>query len=453
MNMQRILTAALVLVLTLLTQGSAFALPLAVGAIATYGPMKTSDVNKIWRKVQTNLQEGINFISDEWEDLEDLEQFEVDWSTREIIVPLDINEDAGVASIPEDGYEARPMSPNVEELSLTWILLNARFTITKTARWIDERSPRAMVKKQLTYQGMKKLQAIGKQFSQYFYGVSTGVLAKTDTDLTTSGDQTLTLYDAYGQTDIDDKEFLCSLFTVGDFVAVYNSSTLEAIGKVKSKNTATPSITLTWTGGKAPSGAVSTNGLTLFKANSLENDSDAGTDKDRALVGLLDGMKSTSVHGLSKSSVPDWDVAYADSTGGRFTGTRLRRAKDEIANEGGGKVDVIWMAQGVYRDMTAYHQAALRYNDPFSMEVEGDLKNKGVTWKRTKRIPPQYTFCGVKRSLRRMTLLPKPGERVPWSDMEKIPDRSGYVASMDFPCALVWLNRKNVAYFSGLDEA
>ena len=106
--------------------------------VATYSPTLSTDVTKIWHKVQTKVQQGLNFSSEEWEQLDDLKQFKVDWTTREILVPLDITEGYGIASIPEGGYEARPSTPAPQELSLSWVLFNGRFTITQTAQWIRE---------------------------------------------------------------------------------------------------------------------------------------------------------------------------------------------------------------------------------------------------------------------------------------------------------------------------
>jgi len=67
----------------------------------------------------------------------------------------------------------------------------------------------------------------------------------------------------------------------------------------------------------------------------------------------------------------------------------------------------------------------------------------------TQRVPEGYSFGFDKKSLRKLTLLPKPGTPA-WDDGYKLQDQSGYIFPIDYPCALVCLNRGNFAYWSGL---
>jgi hypothetical protein len=62
-------------------------------------------------------------------------------------------------------------------------------------------------------------------------------------------------------------------------------------------------------------------------ANSVENTTIAGTDYNLCPVGLLDASTSTSVHGLSGSSVANWNPALTSVTAGRFSGLKLRKAR------------------------------------------------------------------------------------------------------------------------------
>lgn len=431
-----------------------FALPvpaaggLLYAATGTYTPTTSTSVNKIWRKVQTNLQQGFNFMNEEWEGLEDLQNFDVDWSTREILVPLDLNDGSGVASIPEGGYEAFPSSPNAEELSLTWIMFNKRFTASKTTRYIDERSRRAQIRRQLLFQGKKAIEDISRAFSDYFFGYSTAYLAQTST-VATQSSGAYTLINGYGDSTISNAAFIADKFRVGDRVALIRSGGLvtNAIGIITAINKTTPTITVTWNGSVA-----SQANDYVVKANSLENTTLTATDYNLGLVGLLDGLKSTSVHGLSSGTNDRWAPAYTDATGGRFSGIRLHRGADEISNKGGGMLDCVYIAQGVYRDLIALQQAALRFSDPFALEIDGDVKSKGRTFKKSRRVPPGYVIAGARKSLKRMTLLNKPDANFAWNDGKELQDQSGYVFSVDFPCAEVWLNRANWAYWSGLTE-
>jgi hypothetical protein len=418
--------------------------------VATYSPTLTTDVTKIWRKVQTDVQQGLNFSSEEWEQMEDLKQFKVDWTTREILVPLDITEGYGIASIPEGGYEARPSSPAPQELSLSWVLFNGRFTITKTAKWIRDKSPNAMIEDQLRYQAMKKVQDLGRHFADYFYGMSTAYLCQTSTAASQSSGA-YTIYNGYGQSTISDKTWLTNLFKVGDYVALVRSAALvaSAIGVITATTPGTPSISVTWAGT-----VTSVAGDYIVKANSLENATlTAGTDYNKGMVGLVDAMVTASVHGLSSSTDANWAPQVADTSGGRLTGIRLRKAAQTIKNKGGGVMDKVYIAQGVERDMIALTQAAVRYSDPNAMEMDGSVKYGKVKFFSSQRVPNGWALPVVSKSIRRMTLLPKPDGTPVFDDMEKIADRSAYVGGIDFPCAIVHLNRANTGYFNGLAES
>ena len=420
-----------------------------MAAATGYAPTTSGvGLNKLWRKVQGKLQTGLNFVSEEWSSLKDLKNFDIDWSAREITVPIDILEGTGVASIPEGGWEARPSSPNVEEITLSWVLFNKRFTATKTAMFIDKHNPGAELKKQLVYQGMKAVQAMGRHVSDYFYGYGTAVLARTSTGATQASG-VYTLDQGYDST-ITNFAYITDKFKVGDYVALIRGGVLvtNAIGVVTAVTAATPSITVTW------NGSVDSDANDLVvKANSLENTTIAGTDYNGGLTGLLDMLKTASVHNLSSGSVANWSVAMADTTGGRLSGVRIHKGKDEIANYGGGKGKTLYMSQGVYRDLIAQMQGALRFSDPMSLELDGEVKSKGLTFFKSRRVPPGYAIMAADNTLHRMTLLPNPdGENPTWADGDKLQDQSGFVFSLDWPMQLIVTNRKNLAYWSGLTE-
>lgn len=423
-------------------------------AQATYSPTTSeTDMNKIWRKVQGDLMIGFNFMAEEYEMLDSLKQFKIDWSAREIIVPIDLNEGAGVASIPEGGWEAVPSSPSVEEISLSWILLNKRFTASLTAQYIDQRNQEAMIRRQIVYQGRKAVEAIGTSFADYFYGFSTGYLARLSGDPgTASASHTLTLDDGYGVAGIDTASFVTEKFKVGDRVALVRSGSLvsNAIGTISARDLSAGTIDVDWIGSVNPA-----DDDYVVKANSQENETISGTDYNRGLTGLLEITTSDSVHGLSASSDNEnWDVALDDSTSARFDTVYLLNAQDSIEDNGGGSITHMLMARGVYRDALDNQLGSLRFDSPFNLQLDGELKSRGVEIKRTKRVPNGYVFAFDKGSFHRMTLLRKPsaGSAPQWRDGEKIPDRSGKVFSIDFPVALVTTNRGNFAVFSGKTE-
>lgn len=407
-----------------------------------------TDLNKMWRKVQGDVATAIQFESEEWDLLDNLDEYDIDWSAREITIPVDIIKGIGIAKIPEGGYEARPSSPNLRDLTITWSLYNGRFTISKTAKWIDEKNREAMLTRQIVQQGKSKVRALASQFSDDFYGFSTGILCDTSTNATQSSGA-YTIEDAYGVAGIDTAAYLCNLFEIGDYVALIRSAALvtNAIGVITAITVGTPSITVTWNGS-----VDSDANDSVVKANSLENTTLAGTDYNRGLVGLLDATSSASVHSLSNSTDANWDVAYSDTTAGRFSGIKLHRAKQEVANEGPGQLNLVLWAQGVERDVVSQYQAGVRFEDSFGMEIDGSVKSKGIKFFGSRRVPPGYVFGADKRSMRKMTLIPKPDQPM-WDDGEKIPDKSGFVFPIDYPVGLVWLARKNLVYWTGQTES
>lgn len=424
-------------------------------ANATYEPTTSAGaLNKLWRKVQGEVATGLNFASEEWQQLDDLKNFKIDWSFREITFPVRINKGFGVSSIAEGGWEARPSSSTLEEATINWVQFNKRFTASLMASYVAKNNAEAQLKEQLMFQSIDAIDTLAGHYSEYFYGYSTAVLAITDTDVSgTTG--TITLKNAYGSAALNNSTHLASLFRVGDVVALIAAGSdalidANAIGTITAINAATPSITLAFIGSVA---AFTTNGIRVVKANSLDQ-TITGTDLNRGLVGLLDMATSTSVQGISSSSVPDWSPAMADVAGGRLSGIRIRKAKDEIKNFGGGNADLLVIDQGVHRDLIAQQQVALRFTDPFALELDGEVKNKGLTFFKSRRTPPGFAWLLAKRSFNRMNLLPKPTPGgITWKDGEKLEDRNALVFSMDWPAQMVTTNRKDMAYWSGLTRA
>lgn len=422
-----------------------------IGAVDVYGVTTSkTNVNGVWRKVQAPLQVAAQFMVDEWDMLDSLRQFDVDWSAREITVPLDLTDDTGIASIPEGGYEARPSSTNPVDGTLTWILLNGRFTISKTARWIDQQNRSAMLERQLLYQGQKKLQAMARRVAEYFYGFSTGTMAK----VSAYANPVITIKDQYGIAGLGSTTApfaVMNPFKVNEYIAVLNPAgpALRGIQKITAVTPATPSITVA-----ADIAGTVANDLIVF-ANSLENTTLAGgTDRDNALVGFLDSTSSVSVHGVSSGTNPKWAPGFSDTTGGRLTGPRLMKAKQTMQNLGGGEgYDNVLYDQAVERDVIAYLQASVRYSDPSGMQLDGSPKMTGVKFTSTRFVPEGYAFPFLKSKVRKMTLLPKPSGSPAWDDAKALIDQSGFIFAFDYPCFLTWLNRGNLGVFSGLTRS
>lgn len=423
-------------------------------AVATYDATLTTDVSSIWRKEQTSLYQGTKFMTEELQLLEAFKKLpEINYSTREILVPLDLAEGYGTASVTEGGYDAVPSSPAPNELSLSWLDFNQRFPVTKRAKYISEKSKGAMVTDQIKWQTKKAVQAMGRTIGDYMYGYSTAYLAQVDDSggsLTSDASHTIPIQNGYGNTTVTDAAKLCDFFRVGDIVALISSGALvtNAIGTITAITPATPSITVTW----IPGNVDPSDEDYIVLANSMEQTTIAASDYNKGLVGFLDIINSASVHGLATSTNALWATAWNDTAAGRMTGVRLHKARQLIKNAGGGKMDRVLIAQGVERDMIALYQAAARYSSTFGMEVDGSIKSKGVKFFSSERVPPGYVIGYASKSIKKLALLDYPSDSPPWEDADKIQDRRMWAFDIDYPLAMVCTNRGNTFCASGLTE-
>lgn len=405
-------------------------------------------VQKVWRKIQGDLATAIQYDCEEWDMAEDfLPSEDTPWSAREVTIPVDIAEGAGIASIPEGGIEARESSPNLNEITVSLVQFNGRFNATRLALYGDK--PEAQIKKQLMHQGAHKIRDMARHFSDYFYGTSNAYLAQVSAAVTATT-ATYTLQGGYGVAGITNTTFIADKFRVGDYVALVRSSALVsgAVGGQVSSITTAGVMVVIW-----PGSVTSVSADFVVKANSKENTTIAGTDFSRGLVGLIDITTTASVHGLSSSSVAAWDVAYSDTNAGRFSGSKVIRAQDEIGNKGGGKVTDLVLDQGVRRDWINLERAALRFADPMGMQTDGSIQSKGRKILATRRVPPGYVFAFDRSALSKWTLLPKPDGKFSWGDGKEYIDENAVVFRIDMPLALITKNRRKFAYFTGQTAA
>jgi hypothetical protein len=404
-------------------------------------------LNKVWRKSQGSLLTGYQTMTEEWGWVESLKKFDINISAREITTPVDLNRAYGTAIIEEGGYEANPVTPNVEEITLTWSNYNQRWTTTLTSRYLSRLGQDNKIIDQFKYQAMKAIEALSNAVGRDFYGFSTGVIAKTST-AATQASGTYTLVDAYGESTFDDAEFLASLFTTGDRVALVRAGALvtNAIGSITDVDLTNGTITVTWNGS-----VTSQSGDSIVFANNVEDSTlSGGTSYNKALVGLLDMTTSASLHSLTHDY---WLPAVEDSSGGRFSGVKLRQLKQAIKNKGGGTLNEIIWSNGVSNDVFALQSGSLRFNDPFAMELDGDAKARGVKFRTSRKVPPGCLFGYDRSSIRKFSLLEMPGVGdQKWADGDKLQDRNAYAFSVDLPIALVCTNRRNTGVFTGLTE-
>lgn len=404
-------------------------------------------LNKAYRKMQSGMLKGFQSMSEEWDLLDDIKDYELTLSAREMTVPIDLNGAGRSAMIAEGGLEKNPTTPNLEELTLTWANLNERWMTTLTAKYLDSKGQAGQVIRQLRLQAMKALEAISNTVSWQFYGFSTGYACQTSTNAT-SASQTLTLINAFGVSGLGSAAYLASMFTVYDRIAIIRAGALVAngIGQITAVDATAGTISVTMIG----SCDVDANDYIVF-ANSVENTTIAGTDYNLAPVGLLDACTTTSVHGLSHAN---WLPALTSSTAGRFSGLKIRKARQAIANLGNAKPDMVIWSQGVANDTIEAERALSRFDSTMGMELDGSVKAKGITFFSSRKTPPGYAFIMDKNNaVGKYSLLPKPTAGVPpFSDGDKMENRNALQFSIDFPYAYIWKSRRCLAYYASQTE-
>jgi hypothetical protein len=422
-------------------------------AAQTNAGTTSASVNKFWRKVQGTIAKA--FASGKRKEkklFDSLPDAGFPWSAYENTYPLDLNERGGIASLTDFGDLAKASSVNAIEATVSAVHFNGRFAIGDIAKYAD-RGMENQLAKQIVVQGTQKVEAMTDHFSDYMHGSASALLATTDTDLS-SATPTLTLAAGYGVAGITNAKYLASLFKVGDRIVLLDSSNAlidagDSFGEVTAVSKTNGTITTAQDG----SVTYSTNGIRIYKANNLEGTTAAGgSDLNKGLLGFIDLTTATTVANVSGSLNPNWTVALADTAGGRFTHSRLRKAKDEIMNDGGLDADTLLCSQGVYRDMIAQERAGLRYEDAGGLSFDGDVKAKGFSIITTKNVPPGYAYVFAKAALAKWEILPTE-DRSSWGDLQPSETKAGAFGRVDWFGNIVPRNRKGMAYFTGLTEA
>ena len=414
----------------------------------------TSDVNVSWRKVQGKVVEGAQFFSEEWNWYDDFPIDAINWSLRETTIPIDLVEEVGVAFIPEGGDLAKPSSVNMTDLTVPLSQANARFTASKLAQYAAKGQVNE-IEDQLKRQAAKKVQAMARKFSIHTHGTSVGTLALTDTTIASATSQNdLVLKDGFGVSTIDNAAYLASLFRLNERVAIVNGSTLTAgsFGYIDAApDAANGEIDITHDGTAT---GTTDNDLKIVGAASLEATTLAGTDYNKAINGWADFVNSSSLHGIATSSYAIW-AANTDATGGRMTPDRLQKARHTIGNLGGGKLNALMMSQGAERDWIKQEQALVRHDSAKGMETDGSVKFGSVPIMTSRFVPPGVVRAFDKRSIKKISLLPKPEKSggLSWGDGKELIDKDGYVFEVNMVAGLFCTNRANLYEFTSVTES
>jgi hypothetical protein len=411
-----------------------------------------STLAKGYRKKATKLYTAFKDKVEEFSWLDDIDDEEITPSGRENLIPLDIGRGYGAHMVSDGEYEARTISRAMNEGSFSFVQANARFFISTLAKAFDQRAKEAQIVRQIKYQSKKSLEALARRVALQFYGTSSGVVCESTTNATATT-QTLTLADGFGDSTIDGGAYLCSLFEVGDRVALLdpgasNALITNALGEVTDNTTVAGEMIVVFDG----SVDADANDNVTF-ANAVTDTTVNASDKGKWPVGLLDIITSTTVHGLATTSEPNWAAAVNNTSGGRFSYVKLKNIRQQISNKSGGKLtDIVW-AQGVENDVEAGERAARIY-DSSAMDLDGSIKAKGVTFRTSPLCPPEHVFGFDRSGWGKKLLTDKPAEdgMLDFGDLYKAEDKAGWKGGFDLIYALVCRSRGKFARYADLTE-
>jgi hypothetical protein len=407
-----------------------------------------SNLEKGYKKKATKLYTAFKDKVEEFSWLDDIDDEEISASGRENLIPLDVNRGYGAHMVSDGGYEARTVTPAMNEGSFSFVQANARFFISTLAQAFDSKSREAQIVRQIKYQSKKSLEALARRVGMQFYGYSTGIVCETTTNATATT-QTLTLADGFGDSTIDGGAYLSSLFEVGDRVALgdpgaSNALITNALGEVTTKISA--GVIEVIFDGSVDADANDN----IFFANAVTDTAMTASDLNKWPSGLLDICTSSALHGLTHAQ---WVAALNDTNGGRFSYVKLKKLRQEISNDGGGKLtDIVW-AQGVENDVEAGERAARIY-DSSAMDLDGSIKAKGITFRTSNLCPPEHVFGFDRSGWGKKLLTDKPAEdgSLSFGDLYKAEDRAGWKGGFDLIYALVCRSRAKFGRYADLTE-
>lgn len=412
---------------------------MAVGAI-TY-TTASSTLVKNYKKVSTVVERGINEKCKELQWVKDLPEESVEITPREILLKLDLNEAYGAAFIGEAELEAQMATPALEEATLSYQLLNARFMASFTARALDKQHKDGQVERQLRHQVLKQFTAIANRIGVAFYGFADGTICEV-ANVVTATTATLTLRDAYGDDNIDTAAFLSTMVQVGDMIALHRSGTLvsNAVGEITSKPSDGVIVVVF-------SGSVTTAaGDTIVFANQAYSGTAAlstHTEYNKAPVGLKDMVESASLHSLTHRN---WVAAVNNSTAGAFTVTKLRNLRLQIRNKGDAEIAKIAIEDGVANNMVETQSAYLMLTDAMGLTFDGGIKIPGVEILSSKRIPPGSVFAWSKGAIAKLLVTDFPEESGE-GEVDKLENRSAYAYSKNLIYGAVCRKRLGIGAY------
>ena len=409
----------------------------------------------LYKKTNTEVMEAMKTFTEEWGFADDTPDIRIAASANEMRLVIDVNHEVNIATIAEGGYEAISTSVAAQNGTFTPSQLNARYSFSTLEEKGWGPAKAGQIENEVIFKAQKKTQALSERFGQQFYGYSTGYVAVVKTTQSAGATQAdLPLKDPFNDTGIDDTSanglaYLSGLFRAGEHIALVRSAAIIEIGVVTGAGSSGNGyLAVTFNASCTP-----TAGDQIVFANAVTDATLAGTDYNHWPVGYLDATQSASVHGMATSSIPGW-ASYIDSSGGRWSVAKQKKAMQTIMNNGGAKANRMLMDQGVERDVLAGESAARRYAPSDAYDLDASFKAKGMKILSTRLTPPGCVGLWANDAFTKKLFNEKPPEQggPDLFSIDKVQDRGLLQASLDFIYSRVTTNRAAMSLATGLTQ-
>jgi hypothetical protein len=413
--------------------------------------IRISDLVKAYKRSTTKLYRTYTKRVPEYEWMDDIPDEDIVPSGRENLIPLDVTRGYGAHQADDGGFESRTETPPLQEGVFVFNHTNARFSISLRAQAMDKAARGNFIIRQIKYQSIKCIEAVMRKYGLMYYGFSTGYLCQCNGAQGGASSHTITLKNGFGLTTISNAAYLAQMFTVGEGVALIRTQALvtNAMGVVTAVSATTPSITVTW------AGTVSiTDGDFIVYANGVTGGTISETDYNKWNVGLLDALITDSIHSLATSAVPTWAPALYDTNGGSMGFLKTKKLRQALENNGDTTLKRIVYSNGVENDMQARERGALLWSDSGSMNLDANVKAKGVSFDTSRFTPPTYAFAIGADAMGKKVITEKPDEEqeIEYGQLYKAEDRSALKGGVDVISANIIRSRARLAGYGALNE-
>jgi hypothetical protein len=418
--------------------------------------LSTVQWKELGEKVSGALTQGINQEVEEARWMKRFPKNRITLSQNENWFPVQLEYDGNVASIPEFGYEAEATSPGAVEAKFMPVQLNKRYAFSDFADVLDRQSAAGYVERQIAFQTMNAIWALSNTVGLQFYGSSSNVWAQVDGASSADTDHTIPVKNIFGNSNIPgntttrQKKYANLVIRTNEKIAIVRAGAVVEFGVV----TASPSPT----GGDGQiditlnSSVALQDGDLIVGAAAVIDSTLTGTGYNLGPNGWTSIFNDDSLHGISRTTNPNWGPGHEGTTAQRMSFQVRERAHADIRNASGQTVDRNILSQGVRIDAIAGELGARRY-DSAKMDLEGELA--GREYLDSRRVPPGMAIYWNSQSFGRVELgdLPAQGSKSRAAfRMDKIQERSGQYMSINYWMQYVVSVRSACGYDANLEE-